>query len=113
MHQLLKADVKNLNIQDELLGDTPLIAACKGGNVSVVKYLLDRKADVSIRNKVFYAQPSIIRKPCELLISLYEMVCECICVCLHGMIAYFSVFRNKGLACTMLQKGHFPSWITS
>ncbi|XP_053367603.1 ankyrin repeat domain-containing protein 22 isoform X1 [Clarias gariepinus] len=51
VYQLLKADSKNLNVQDELFGDTPLIAACKGGNVNMVKYLLDKKADVSIRNK--------------------------------------------------------------
>ncbi|XP_017338545.1 ankyrin repeat domain-containing protein 22 [Ictalurus punctatus] len=51
VYQLLKADGKNLNVQDELYGDTPLIAACKSGNISTVKYLLDQKADVSIRNK--------------------------------------------------------------
>ncbi|XP_060795744.1 ankyrin repeat domain-containing protein 22 [Neoarius graeffei] len=51
VYHLLKADAKKLNVQDELLGDTPLIAACKGGRVRVVKYLLDKKADVSIRNK--------------------------------------------------------------
>nr|ADO29479.1 ankyrin repeat domain-containing protein 22 [Ictalurus punctatus] len=51
VYQLLKADGKNLNVQDELYGDTPLIAACKSGNISTIKYLLDQKADVSIRNK--------------------------------------------------------------
>ncbi|KAG7325225.1 hypothetical protein KOW79_011541 [Hemibagrus wyckioides] len=51
VYTLLKADAKNLNIQDELFGDTPLIAACKGGNVSITKYLLEHKADVSVRNK--------------------------------------------------------------
>lgn len=34
-------------------------------------------------------------------------------VSLHGIMVYSFVFRNKGLACTMLEKGHFPSWITS
>lgn len=45
--------------------------------------------------------------------SLYEMICRSIWVCLHEIMAYVSAFRNKGPACTMLQKGHFPSWITS
>ncbi|KAK2866268.1 hypothetical protein Q7C36_002324 [Tachysurus vachellii] len=51
VYKLLKADAKNLNIQDELFGDTPLIAACKGGNVNIAKYLLEHEADVSVRNK--------------------------------------------------------------
>ncbi|XP_035389303.1 ankyrin repeat domain-containing protein 22 isoform X2 [Electrophorus electricus] len=51
VHQLVKTDIKNLNVQDETFGDTPIIAACRRGNVRTVKYLLDQKADVSIRNK--------------------------------------------------------------
>ncbi|KAI5627247.1 ankyrin repeat domain-containing protein 22 [Silurus asotus] len=51
VYQLLKADPKKLNVQDELFGDSPLIAACRSGNVSIVKYLLDLNADVSIKNK--------------------------------------------------------------
>ncbi|XP_076856347.1 ankyrin repeat domain-containing protein 22 isoform X2 [Brachyhypopomus gauderio] len=51
VHQLLKADVNNLNVQDEVFGDTPVIAACRAGNLRTVKYLLDQKADVSVRNK--------------------------------------------------------------
>ncbi|XP_048861369.1 ankyrin repeat domain-containing protein 22-like [Brienomyrus brachyistius] len=49
--QLMNADPRNLNVQDDLFGDTPIIAACKRGNVKTVKYLLDQNADVEIRNK--------------------------------------------------------------
>uniref|UniRef100_A0A3B3QXQ1 Ankyrin repeat domain 22 n=1 Tax=Paramormyrops kingsleyae TaxID=1676925 RepID=A0A3B3QXQ1_9TELE len=48
---LMNADPRNLNVQDDLFGDTPIIAACKRGNVMTVKYLLDQNADVEIRNK--------------------------------------------------------------
>ncbi|KAL4640084.1 ankyrin repeat domain-containing protein 22 [Arapaima gigas] len=48
---LVKMDAKNLNIQDEIFGDTPIIAACRRGNLQTVKYLLEQNADVSIRNK--------------------------------------------------------------
>ncbi|XP_066519938.1 ankyrin repeat domain-containing protein 22 [Hoplias malabaricus] len=49
--QLLKANGKNLNVQDKIFGDTPLIASCRAGNLQLTKYLLDQNADVSIRNK--------------------------------------------------------------
>ncbi|KAI4893569.1 hypothetical protein NFI96_021361 [Prochilodus magdalenae] len=49
--QLLRAGSKNLNVQDEIFGDTPIIAACRGGSLRTVKYLLHQNADVSIRNK--------------------------------------------------------------
>ncbi|XP_018616751.1 ankyrin repeat domain-containing protein 22 isoform X2 [Scleropages formosus] len=55
LHQvvrLVKTDARNLNVQDELFGDTPIIAACRRGNVQTVTYLLQQNADVSIRNKV-------------------------------------------------------------
>ncbi|KAM4624313.1 ankyrin repeat domain-containing protein 22 [Polymixia lowei] len=54
VHQLyhhLKDNPKNLNVQEEGSGDTPLIAACRRGNLRVVQYLLDNQADVRIRNK--------------------------------------------------------------
>ncbi|KPP61067.1 Ankyrin repeat domain-containing protein 22-like [Scleropages formosus] len=54
LHQvvrLVKTDARNLNVQDELFGDTPIIAACRRGNVQTVTYLLQQNADVSIRNK--------------------------------------------------------------
>lgn len=52
VYHLLKDDAKNLNVQDEQSGDTPIIAACRRGNIRVVKYLLDLNADVTLRNKV-------------------------------------------------------------
>ncbi|XP_021420458.2 ankyrin repeat domain-containing protein 22 isoform X2 [Oncorhynchus mykiss] len=51
VYHILKEDAKTLNVQDEESGDTPIIAACRRGNISMVKYLLDLKADVAIRNK--------------------------------------------------------------
>lgn len=55
--QLMNADPRNLNVQDDLFGDTPIIAACKQGNVKTVEYLLDQNADVEIRNKVCRKRP--------------------------------------------------------
>ncbi|KAL7857140.1 hypothetical protein SRHO_G00160390 [Serrasalmus rhombeus] len=51
VHQLVKEDDKNLNVQDEIYGDTPIIAACRSGSLKTVKYLLHQNADVSVRNK--------------------------------------------------------------
>ncbi|XP_040922640.1 ankyrin repeat domain-containing protein 22 [Toxotes jaculatrix] len=51
LYRLLSNDPSNLNVQDEHTGDTPLIAACRHGNLTVVKYLLDNRADVHLTNK--------------------------------------------------------------
>ncbi|XP_076024026.1 ankyrin repeat domain-containing protein 22 isoform X2 [Genypterus blacodes] len=51
LYGLLKDDTDNLNVQDRYSGDTPLIAACRRGNLRAVRYLLDQQADVSITNK--------------------------------------------------------------
>ncbi|XP_029977894.1 ankyrin repeat domain-containing protein 22 [Sphaeramia orbicularis] len=48
---LLRDDPRNLNVQEEANGDTPLIAACRHGNVHVVRYLLDNGADAHLTNK--------------------------------------------------------------
>ncbi|MBN3302777.1 ANR22 protein, partial [Amia calva] len=47
----LKENSKNLDVQDSLFGDTALIAACRNGNIRIVKYLLDQNANVALRNK--------------------------------------------------------------
>ncbi|XP_069652673.1 ankyrin repeat domain-containing protein 22 isoform X3 [Haliaeetus albicilla] len=49
---LLERNSNYLNIQDSFGGDTPLICACKQGNNRIVSYLLNRNADVNLRNKV-------------------------------------------------------------
>lgn len=41
-----------LDVQDQHTGDTPLIAACRRGNLTVVKYLVDNKANAQLTNKV-------------------------------------------------------------
>ncbi|XP_056153556.1 ankyrin repeat domain-containing protein 22 [Lampris incognitus] len=51
LYHLLKDNPKTLNVQDADNGDTPLTAACRRGNQRVVQYLLDHRADVSVRNK--------------------------------------------------------------
>ncbi|XP_058477766.1 ankyrin repeat domain-containing protein 22 [Solea solea] len=51
LYRLLKDDPKNLDIQERHNGDTPLIAACRRGNVLTVKYLLDNQANVHLTNK--------------------------------------------------------------
>ncbi|XP_049666804.1 ankyrin repeat domain-containing protein 22 isoform X3 [Accipiter gentilis] len=48
---LLERNSNYLNIQDSFGGDTPLICACKQGNNRIVSYLLNRNADVNLRNK--------------------------------------------------------------
>ncbi|XP_068806230.1 ankyrin repeat domain-containing protein 22 isoform X2 [Struthio camelus] len=48
---LLENNSNYLNMQDSFGGDTPLICACKQGNNRIVSYLLQRNADVNLRNK--------------------------------------------------------------
>ncbi|XP_030058933.1 ankyrin repeat domain-containing protein 22 isoform X2 [Microcaecilia unicolor] len=52
VEMLVERDKNNLNIQDSFGGDTPLICACRQGHIRIIRYLLDRKADVNIRNKI-------------------------------------------------------------
>ncbi|XP_077407546.1 ankyrin repeat domain-containing protein 22 isoform X2 [Vanacampus margaritifer] len=40
-----------LDARDDVTGDTPLIAACRGGKLCAVTFLLERRADVRARNK--------------------------------------------------------------
>uniref|UniRef100_A0A3B3YQ13 Uncharacterized protein n=1 Tax=Poecilia mexicana TaxID=48701 RepID=A0A3B3YQ13_9TELE len=54
LHQLytiLKKNPTMLDVQDQHTGDTPLIAACRHGNLKVVKYLVDNKANAQLTNK--------------------------------------------------------------
>ncbi|XP_068162427.1 ankyrin repeat domain-containing protein 22 [Antennarius striatus] len=51
LYHFLKKDPAQLNVQEEHTGDTPLIAACRRGNLKVVRYLLDNGADVHLTNK--------------------------------------------------------------
>lgn len=52
LYHLLKTDASQLNVQEKNSGDTPLIAACRRGNVKVVEYLLKNGADVHLTNQV-------------------------------------------------------------
>uniref|UniRef100_A0A672JD93 Ankyrin repeat domain-containing protein 22-like n=1 Tax=Salarias fasciatus TaxID=181472 RepID=A0A672JD93_SALFA len=51
LYQLLKEDPSQIDVQEEHNGDTPLIAACRRGNLRTVKYLLENKADIHRANK--------------------------------------------------------------
>ncbi|XP_013878770.1 ankyrin repeat domain-containing protein 22 isoform X2 [Austrofundulus limnaeus] len=51
LYTVLCKDATQLNVQEEYTGDTPLIAACRRGNLNVVKYLLQNKANVQLTNK--------------------------------------------------------------
>ncbi|CAJ1081317.1 ankyrin repeat domain-containing protein 22 [Xyrichtys novacula] len=54
VHQLyhyLKKDPSLLNTQERHNGDTPLIAACRGGHLRVVQYLLENKANAHLTNE--------------------------------------------------------------
>uniref|UniRef100_H3CAR1 Ankyrin repeat domain 22 n=1 Tax=Tetraodon nigroviridis TaxID=99883 RepID=H3CAR1_TETNG len=48
---VLSEDPSQLNAPDGHSGDTPLIAACRRGNLRAVQYLLDNGADVRASNK--------------------------------------------------------------
>ncbi|XP_054622957.1 ankyrin repeat domain-containing protein 22 isoform X1 [Dunckerocampus dactyliophorus] len=55
VHQLfalLSHDPGAVDVQDEVTGDTPLIAASRRGNLSAVHFLLDNRADPGLSNKV-------------------------------------------------------------
>lgn len=52
VHLLLERNSNYLNVQDIFSGDTPLICACRKGNNRIVNYLLRKRADVNLRNKV-------------------------------------------------------------
>ncbi|XP_063817771.1 ankyrin repeat domain-containing protein 22 isoform X2 [Pseudophryne corroboree] len=47
---LLKEDSSILNVKDRFGGDTPLICACRKGNIKVASFLLSMKADINLRN---------------------------------------------------------------
>lgn len=66
-------DASHLNVQEKSSGDTPLIAACRRGNVSLVEYLLENGADVNLTNQV---QKTADVTRCELWSG-----CHTVCVC--------------------------------
>ncbi|MEQ2250940.1 hypothetical protein ILYODFUR_006031 [Ilyodon furcidens] len=51
LYTILKKNPTLLDVQDKHTGDTPLIAACRHGNLNVVKYLVDNKANALLTNK--------------------------------------------------------------
>ncbi|XP_075934425.1 ankyrin repeat domain-containing protein 22 isoform X3 [Anarhichas minor] len=52
LYKLLHHDSSHLNVHDRHNGDTPLIAACRHGNLRAVRYLLDNGADVQLTNEL-------------------------------------------------------------
>ncbi|XP_072229226.1 ankyrin repeat domain-containing protein 22 [Leuresthes tenuis] len=51
LYDLLQKDPTRLDVQEQHTGDTPLIAACRQGNVTVVKYLLNNQANANLTNQ--------------------------------------------------------------
>ncbi|XP_049615988.1 ankyrin repeat domain-containing protein 22 isoform X1 [Syngnathus scovelli] len=54
VQQLFAAVTRNpsdVDMQDDVTGDTPLIAACRRGHLNAVTFLLERHADARTRNK--------------------------------------------------------------
>ncbi|XP_061564451.1 ankyrin repeat domain-containing protein 22 [Cololabis saira] len=51
LYDVLKNDPTQLDVQERLTGDTPLIAGCRSGKLAVVTYLLENEADVHLTNK--------------------------------------------------------------
>ncbi|KAK1881429.1 Ankyrin repeat domain containing protein 22 [Dissostichus eleginoides] len=51
LYSALRDDSAQLNVQEPISGDTPLIAACRRGNLRVVEYLLDNGADAQLTNQ--------------------------------------------------------------
>ncbi|XP_049615992.1 ankyrin repeat domain-containing protein 22 isoform X5 [Syngnathus scovelli] len=55
VQQLFAAVTRNpsdVDMQDDVTGDTPLIAACRRGHLNAVTFLLERHADARTRNKL-------------------------------------------------------------
>ncbi|XP_027627284.1 ankyrin repeat domain-containing protein 22 isoform X2 [Tupaia chinensis] len=48
----VKEDNNYVNVQDGFNGDTPLICACRRGNMRIVSFLLRRNANVNLKNQV-------------------------------------------------------------
>uniref|UniRef100_A0A8C5EYI2 Ankyrin repeat domain 22 n=1 Tax=Gouania willdenowi TaxID=441366 RepID=A0A8C5EYI2_GOUWI len=51
LYELLKLNPDWLNVREEPSGDTPLIAACRRGNLRTVRYLLDNHANPQLTNQ--------------------------------------------------------------
>ncbi|XP_008302804.1 ankyrin repeat domain-containing protein 22 [Stegastes partitus] len=105
LYHLLTADPSHLNVQEQHSGDTPLIAACRHGNLATVKYLLDNKADVHLTNK---KQRTCLHYASRRTFSLldYLMICILMPVLLLG---YFIMLqrqrRNAALMEALLHSG--------
>ncbi|XP_073404296.1 ankyrin repeat domain-containing protein 22 [Dendrobates tinctorius] len=50
IQHLVEEDPDVVNVKDRFGGDTPLICACRRGNIKVVNYLLYAKADINLTN---------------------------------------------------------------
>uniref|UniRef100_A0A3Q2Z721 Uncharacterized protein n=1 Tax=Hippocampus comes TaxID=109280 RepID=A0A3Q2Z721_HIPCM len=52
LFSLVDRDPSSINARDDVTGDTPIIAACRGAKLDAVTFLLERHADVRALNKV-------------------------------------------------------------
>uniref|UniRef100_A0A3Q2XI69 Uncharacterized protein n=1 Tax=Hippocampus comes TaxID=109280 RepID=A0A3Q2XI69_HIPCM len=51
LFSLVDRDPSSINARDDVTGDTPIIAACRGAKLDAVTFLLERHADVRALNK--------------------------------------------------------------
>ncbi|KAF7644387.1 hypothetical protein LDENG_00222800 [Lucifuga dentata] len=96
---LLKDDVRNLNVQDEPSGDTPLIAACRRGNLKVVHYLLDNRANVNLTNK---KQRSCLHYVSRRSLSLMDFLIICILMPIL-LLGYFVLLQKQRKNVSLMQ----------
>lgn len=89
-------DASQLNVQEKNSGDTPLIAACRRGNVKVVEYLLKNGADVHLTNQVGLRATDAA--------GLWEFNCvfECRCVCVSETEDMSSLRLQEDILATRL-----------
>ncbi|XP_039990542.1 ankyrin repeat domain-containing protein 22 isoform X2 [Xiphias gladius] len=102
LYQLLDSDPDNLNVQEEHTGDTPLIAACRRGNLRVVEYLLDNRADVHLTNK---KQRTCLHYVSKRTFSLLEYLMIAILMPIL-LLGYFLMKGNTALHYVCQRKSH-------
>lgn len=72
-------DASQLNVQEKKSGDTPLIAACRRGNLDMVEYLLKNGADVHLTNQVAL-RAIVFGRVVRGVFGVFECLCVCVLV---------------------------------
>ncbi|KAG7218026.1 hypothetical protein INR49_020689 [Caranx melampygus] len=99
LYRLLSDHPDKLNVQDERTGDTPLIAACRRGNLRTVKYLLANGADVHLTNKKQRTCLHYVSKRSFSLLD-YLLISVLMPILLLG---YFLMLQKKRQLCSLME----------